>query len=363
MTTTVCTVQLAVDPLRVEAVAAEVNGFLHNGAPLTGLDLYYALERTTPLRDFHTVLRSGPQNRVRSGLQQSYGDHNRLLLLGLDKLIEGDLAWYRERLVQPGAVDDDRLRACFTAVQSLGLTKPACVALWLGAALHDCGMLGGSDGTVDVEDGVVLADEVLDALCPPDLQPLASFAIRNHDYIRNVFLGEVPSGFITKQLEDLAPELRATATAALGMIQVAGAASLGEGRLSEFRVAIFERCFDGSALADHSTGTRLARLLSAGAESVAPLQPVDVSPQPVLEPLLQRVPLHGWHKAANGIADDGAAKVAALSVLAARWARSGADHIVLARGLRIPDGIDESWCPSTSEATLLNGTTALVVAA
>ena len=170
--------QLAVEPSRVEAVLAEIAAYLEGRATLTGLDLYYRLEQTTPLREFHTVLRSGPQNRTRSGLQQSYGDHNRLLLLGLDKLLEGDLSWYRERLAQPGAVDDARLQACFEEVRRLGLTRRACIALWLGAALHDCGMLGGSDGNVDVEDGVVLADDVLDTLCPDDVRMLASFAIR-----------------------------------------------------------------------------------------------------------------------------------------------------------------------------------------
>ena len=54
---------------------------------LTGLELYYALERSTPLLQFHAILRDGPQNRDGSGLQQSYGDHNRLLMLGLDKLL------------------------------------------------------------------------------------------------------------------------------------------------------------------------------------------------------------------------------------------------------------------------------------
>ncbi|MEY2453050.1 MAG: hypothetical protein QOD92_2624 [Acidimicrobiaceae bacterium] len=356
--------QLAVDPSRVEAVTADIAAYLEGRAPLTGLELYYVLERSTPLREFHTVLRQGPQNRTRSGLQQSYGDHNRLLLLGLDKLVEGDLPWYRERLVHPGAVDDERLQGCFDAVQGLGLTRPACVALWLGAALHDCGMLGGGDGNVDVEDGVVLADDVLDELCPAHVRPLASFAIRNHDYIRNVFLGEVPSGFITDQLGELSVDVRAIAIGALGMIQVAGAASLGEGRLSEFRVAIFERCFDGSALDDGSTRTRLARLLSTGAETVAePELVASADGGAALEPLLRHVPLHGWHRASHGIADDGAAKVSALSVLAERWDASDADHVVLARGLRIPDGIDEPWSPSTSEVKLLNGTTALVVAA
>lgn len=256
---------------------------------------------------------------------------------------------------------DGRLRACFAAVQSLDLNRPARVALWLGAALHDCGMLGTNEAAVDVEDGVAFADDLLEALCPAQFRALASFAIRNHDYIRNVFLGEVPVGLIANQVDELRPDLRSPALPVLGMIQVAGAASLGDGRLSEFRVAVFGQCFDGTALADLSTGTRLARLLSTGTESVVPPEPVDVSGMPVLEPFLQRVPVHGWHKASNGIADDGAAKVSALSVLAARWARSGAGHVVLARGLRIPDGIDESWSPSTSEVKLLNGTVALVV--
>jgi hypothetical protein len=356
-------VQLAVHPLRVQELSAELDAFLRGDVRLTGLDLYYELEKATPLREFHSVLRPGPKNRTRSGLQQSYGDHNRLLLLGLDKLIEGDGEWYRERLVHAGAVGDDRLRACFDAVQSLDLTRTACVALWLGAALHDCGMLGSSDGNIDVEDGVVLADDVLNALCPSAVRPLASFAIRNHDYIRNVFLGEVPSAFISHQLDEFTPELRRIAIAALGMIQVAGAASLGEGRLSDFRVSLFERCFDGSALDDVSTGTRLARLLSAGAESVTSPDPVDGSCDPMLEPLLQRVPLHGWHKASCAIAGDGRAKVSALSIVAARWATCGTDHVVLSRGLQIPEASDESWNPTTSEVKLLNGTTALVIAA
>jgi len=352
---------LAVDPSGVEGVAAEIEAYLRGNATLTGLDLYYKLEKVTPLREFHTVLRGGPQNRTRSGLQQSYGDHNRLLLLGLDKLVEGDLAWYRQRLVAGHGVDDDRLHRCCEAVQSLGLSAPVCVALWLGAALHDCGMLSGNDGNVDVEDGVVLAHDVLEALCPAEVRLLASFAIRNHDYIRNVFLGEVPSGFITRQLDELSPDVRSIALGALGMIQVAGAASLGEGRLSQFRLSIFEQCIDGSALDDVSSATRLARLLSSGTESTSVRAPASMPGKPVLEPLLRCVPIHGWHRASGAIARDAPAKVRALSVLATHWEGSHADHVVLARGVRIPAIADESWRPSTSQIRLLNGTRAVLV--
>ena len=50
-----------------------IDGYLDGRDELTGLDLYYALERSTSLLTFHTMLRGGPRNRARSGLQQSYG--------------------------------------------------------------------------------------------------------------------------------------------------------------------------------------------------------------------------------------------------------------------------------------------------
>src|SRR5437879_6229503 len=68
-----------------------VDGFLRRARSLTGLELYYEIERATPLMGFHAMIRKGPQNRMRSGLQQSYGDHNRLLMLALDKLVARDL--------------------------------------------------------------------------------------------------------------------------------------------------------------------------------------------------------------------------------------------------------------------------------
>ena len=57
---------------------------------------------------------------------------------------------------------------------------------------------------------------------------------------------------------------------ALGCVQVAGAASLGEGRLGSFRVDIFERCQAGTALDDRRISTRLARLLATTPQTAAP---------------------------------------------------------------------------------------------
>src|SRR6185503_1220912 len=100
-------------------VRARIDAFLAGSLPLTGVDLYLLLERASPLIELHTIIRPGPQNRTRSGLQQSYGDHNRLLLLGLDALAGGDLEWYRGRLEREGEISDAEFLDGFAAVRAL----------------------------------------------------------------------------------------------------------------------------------------------------------------------------------------------------------------------------------------------------
>jgi len=90
-------------------------------------------------------------------------------------------------------VDDDALRRCCASIAALDLSRETLVALWLGAALHDCGMLSGRGAYVDVEDGVVLSRPIIDALCPEHLRDLSTFVLHHHDYIKGVFLGEVPA--------------------------------------------------------------------------------------------------------------------------------------------------------------------------
>ena len=89
-----------------------LGAYLDGETDMNGLDLYYELERAAALLTFHTMLRGGPRNQARSGLQQSYGDHNRLLMHGLDQLVAGDLDWYRERL-DPDDPVPDALPRCF----------------------------------------------------------------------------------------------------------------------------------------------------------------------------------------------------------------------------------------------------------
>jgi hypothetical protein len=325
---------------------------------LTGLDLYYELERRTPLRELHTMLRQGPKNRSESGLQQSYGDHNRLLLLGIDRMLEGDLDWYRRRLESPDVVDDARLRSCFAHVAALGLDRTALVALWLGCGLHDCGMLAGNHGSFDVEDGVAVAAPVFDALCPPAVRPLADFAVRNHDYIKDVFLGEIPPGFIAAQIDELPASLRPAALTVLGMIQVAGSASLGEGRLSSFRMEIFERCSAGTALDDRSTATRLRRLLADGHETMDAPEPEPGVASSALAGPLATVPIHGWHRAWSTMSGDRVrAKLAALDAMARALAdASDAGHVAIAPGADLGH-----WQPTGERIALANGSVVLLL--
>src|SRR5262245_30391417 len=141
-------------------VRPTVEAFCRGDTTLSGLALYYELERATPLLEFHTMLRDGPRNLDANGLQQSYGDHNRLLMLGLDKLLHGDLEWYRRRVDADDPPTDADLAEVVDTASRVNISRDALVALWLAGALHDCGMLAGRGPAVDVEDGVVLASEI-----------------------------------------------------------------------------------------------------------------------------------------------------------------------------------------------------------
>lgn len=330
---------MSLEPLaldRPEEITALIGSYLEGRRELSGLDLYYALEAATPLLQFHTMLRLGSRNLDANGLQQSYGDHNRLLLLGLDKLVEGDLDWYRSRLDGVGDVSDDDLLDCFTGVAALGVSHAALVALWLGAGLHDCGMLGGRGSYVDVEDGTVLAADVLHALCPPEVAGVALFALRHHDYIKDRFTGEVPVSAIADDLATIDPAQRRLALGALGMIQVAGAASLGTGRLSAFRIAIFRRCAAGDALDGDDPVERLARLLGDGG-AVDVTETIDEARSLIdarseeerrgLDALLAEIPIHGWHHIASAAS---VARVDLLVDLVQHLAEEPADRVVLA---------------------------------
>ena len=382
----------ALDVEGLLGVKARIDRFLAGTEDLTGLGLYGLLEQCTPLLRFHTIMRAGNRNRQRNGLQQSYGDHNRLLLLGLDMLEEGNLDWYLSRIERPGEVSTADIEECLALVRGLRLGREARVSLWLGAALHDYGILAAREGDLDVENAVPLGAPILDTLCGAPFRGLVEFAIRNHDFIKNIFSGAVPVSFIARQVGALAPALRGPALASLGMIQVAGAASLGEGRLSQTRIEICRRCFDDRALADSSVETRLARLVSGEAMDVPAASRENAATwieRPAAEStghvvrFLESVLLHGWERTRTmvcGMAGPLAAADALRSVLRAvadRWAADCPDHehIVFADGLE--EGLRTllaeadwssgckhvalDWVRRTERVLLLNGSRGLIL--
>ena len=206
------------------------------------------------------------------------------------------------------------------------------VALWLAGSLHDCGMLAGRGAAVDVEDGVVIGGDVIDALCPGDLVELATFALRHHDYIKDVFLGEVPAALVADELDTLDDTLRPVVLAVLGLVQVAGAASLGIGRLTAFRSRIFHGCIDGTASTIGRAASRLTRLLSpvpATSDVATGSDRVDANRAGLgpVERFLDRVPVHRWHRVLAKV--DADQRLETLSALSAKWAPSTADRVVL----------------------------------
>ena len=338
-----------------DALHATIAGHLSGTAPLAALDLYYELERNTSLLEFHTMLREGERNRTRDGLQQSYGDHNRLLMLALDRLLAGDVEWLRAHVAAAEHIDVPTLAVCASTAHALDLTPEAQVALWLGAAFHDCGMLHGQEAHVDVEDGVALARPVLEEYCPATTRPIAEFALRHHDYVKDTFLGEAPVGLVAEDLALLDPESQSLGLTALGLIQVAGAASLGEGRLTDFRLRIFQACVDGSALSDRSPALRLARLLAApGASAAAAL----AAPH-ALEPFLDHVAVHGWHAFARNA--DTETRLDALRALSAHNESWRADHLVIGDALRNRADGRLPAVPATAVNVALSGSTVVTV--
>jgi hypothetical protein len=136
----------------------------------------------------------------------------------------------------------------------------------------------------------------------------------------------MPAAPTAGALAALPAEQRGVGSAVLGCIQVAGAASLGVGRLTAFRVAIFERCVDGDPL-DQRPTTRLARLCTPDPERTRTRDGVDLDPSADALELIDQVGLHGWHHRAASL-DDGE-RLAALEEMAAHNREWKADHIVL----------------------------------
>ncbi len=338
---------------RARDLRSLVNKYISGLETWTALDFFLALERFTPLMFFHLLPRKGSRNRLRNGLQQSYGDHNRLLALAIDRLASGDLAWFEQRSTGPVA----NLRQCLQLYSKLNLSRSDQSLIWLAASLHDYGKLANREYGLDAEDGLFLVGRLLEALCDPAEQAIVAFGIRNHDLIEYVLNGETPVQFISQQMLALDGHSTGLAKSMLGIIQLAGAASLGEGRVTERKTEIFCDCLDGSILSDTSLEGRLTRLIRGERRRVTTTERDSagelISSLPrrestVLKQFLASVVLRGWSPALT-IQDS----VEKLLRLAQVWdhEQGGCEFLV----------IDKTHGKDIARLNLLNGTRVIVM--
>ena len=235
---------------------------------MSALTLCHGLEQASPLVLLHLILRSAPRNTLKSGLRQSYGDHNRLLCHGLDKLSENDDDWFLRRRSSTSRPSGDRLIAVLDRLREPVANHWSSVVV--AAALHDIGKLYGGRLGLDPEDALpLLGEEVLEALLPGIGTGLAAFVIRYHDAVERIPSGEVAAAEILTALEHVGGGIEPPAPALLATIQLVGAASLGDGRISVAKVQLCERMLDGKYLAEAQSRERLARLLSRNREDSA----------------------------------------------------------------------------------------------
>lgn len=311
----------SVDHFGLEELADQARQYREGRGGFTALSLYLKLELCTPLVSFHLFQRLGPANRLGTGLQQSYGDHNRLLVRALDALQAGDIDWLVRRQAQGADLDRAQVDRAVREYAGFRWTAEDLLSLWLAAAFHDYGKLYRRRGAADALDACVLAEPILQLLLPQAQISTVRLVVLCHDYIGSVESGEVPLAWVESQFAAV-PD-RAKALVMAGAIQLAGASSLGDGRLTSRRLELFARCCAGTIEGPSSPMSRLAALLDGDEATLSP----GIVSATVTE-LLTKVCLHGWHKAWPSGAGR-AAQLDALERLAQAWARTDprASHI------------------------------------
>jgi hypothetical protein len=109
----------------------------------------------------------------------------------------------------------------------------------LAAAFHDYGKLYRRRYGLDSYDAPFLVDSILDALCSsPQEKAAIAFCIRHHDLVEHVANGAVPIPAILATLGRVSAQYHNICWDTLSLIQVAGAASLGNGRLTEEKLTL-----------------------------------------------------------------------------------------------------------------------------
>jgi hypothetical protein len=340
----------------------EIRSAIHeyvSGGEMSGETLYRLLEASTPLLALNCLPRSGVRNRLPSGLQQTYADHNRLLLVGIDHLLSGNNSWFLQRThpSESGLWHD--LENCKSLLDRAALSREETAGLWISGSLHDIGKVLGRGFGLDAEDACYLAKPLVSAVGLDHMLGPIMVAIRNHDLVERVDTGETPAEFILEELRSLNPRERYLALLYLGIIQLAGAASLGRGRVSRRKVGICVRCITDSLIPPRHD--RLSLLLDSAGEVGDVLDEVFV----------QRVVLQGWKKVTEGMHLTVVRSM--LKAIVREWSVRYRDHRHVVMDTSIRDqilegerkGVDLSNIigPLTFSLRLLNGERAMIISA
>ena len=375
------------DPQALAQLRTTLDQYVAGDIDLRAVDFYYRLERCTPLMLFHMFPRKGQRNQHRNGLQQSYGDHIRLLMYGFDVMDNADLDWLLQRRWEsPVDVDEKDLKDCIGAYNQLNLSRTDRASMWIAGALHDYGKIHRRGFGLDAEDAEPLCNVLLDELCDPALHDFIVFGIRNHDLIEYVVTGETPTSFIARAVEELPQTTRRLAMPLLGIIQLTGAASLGEGRITRTKVDIYNNCLDSEIIADQSVEARLGRLfygsqgvIDAEAREKVPAIFERLSPaeRELLWGFLGNVVLHDWVDLREAILVGRPATpqsentmVKSLIAAARLWEAQFSDHThvvfdngadALLESVTNGHGEDDGFALRAMSTRLLNDTRALIL--
>lgn len=317
------------DPELVSYLKSKVNAYVKGENDLSGLEFYKLLEFGTYQVLFHTIERKRERNRLNNGLQQTYGDHIKIFLFGLDKLKERNLDWFRSRIVKDEQIEDAEIMRFFDSFELEKKDRRLEIALWIATAFHDYGKLLGKKYGLDAEDSESLAGPIIEALLESQFQEFTKYLIRNHDSIEYIFNGESPVQVLLNELKQIDSELQSEAVKMLGIIQLVGASSLGEGRITERKFTIYNNCSKDYLEANKDPKIRLYRLLYGETFEVpenyegklsASLDAFNTDTQASILNFLDKVLIRNWEKLKEEwLEDDNQRAVSFLASLAGLW--------------------------------------------
>lgn len=372
-------IQQAYNPDALAKLRTELDKFSQGDRALTALNFYLEFEKCSPLVLFHTFPRKGIRNLNNNGIQQSYGDHVRLLLLGFDMFDQSDIDWLMTRLWgSPADTTPSDLEDIVDAYHKLSLDPTTKAAIWIIAALHDYGKIFRRGFGLDAEDAEPLCKGLLAELADPALHDFIQFGIRHHDLIEYVITGETPCHFISEPASMLEGQLKKASMPMLALIQFIGAASLGEGRITKEKREIYHACMNGEITKDHSTSARLGRLLFG--TQVLPsqthklqaencLRDLNELDRLVLTSMLEIAVLHDWTDVRTSVLAQSKYEPEAVSTMldsligaAKMWKDSYADHthVVFENPDAAINGFKQEEIAPLS-TRLLNGSQALII--